>query len=171
MPASDPVPPFGATVAGVEALLPDATIYDVLPAGRKGVTKAQTAAWLDELSGRVAIRLGGWARLRATVLDGEPVDAATPYTQLVDAARTVVHNGAASYVEAARFPERAAAADTSYAGVLWARFTDGLADLAGWLERELAEADNVDVVEPGPVDADAPLGNFPAAVGWSGVPF
>ncbi len=162
-----PAPPFAATVAGVRALIPEATIPDVLPAGRKGVITAQVTGWLTELSNRVDLRVAGWRRLRvdqntAEAADGTPA----PLDRFKGAARDVVHNGAASYTEAARYPERARVADSSYAGVLWERFETGLAELAAWVDTELT-GDDVDtgVIEPGN-DPDTPAGNFPPATRW-----
>lgn len=132
-PAPPPVAPFGATVAGVLALTPEATLVTAaqLVAGRRGVTEADVIGWLEGLSARVSLRLDGWERLEAVVIDG--ADSLPDRAILIAQARDLVHNGAASYLEAARYPERAAKADTSYAAVLWARFEGGLELLYGWL--------------------------------------
>lgn len=166
-----PVEPFDATVAGVQALLPHATLYDALPTGRRGVTTANVTAWLTELSNRVDLRLSGWRRLRATATaEEEAAGHPAPLARLTAYARDLVHNGAASYAEAARFPERADTTDTAYAGVLWARFTSGLDELTAWLKDELTVEGEL---EPGP---DAGIGgdvaySFPDPFPWSSVRF
>lgn len=144
-----PVPPFGATRAGVVSLTPEAKLIagDTVPVGRYGVTEAQVDAWLDELSDAVAMALDGWEGLDDTPViadDGVTVLIDGDRTRLVGAARTVVHNGAASYLEAARHPERATVNDTSYAAVLWARYTAGLDRLVGWLTARLDRPDQGD---------------------------
>ena len=148
------VAPFGATRNGVTALVPEARLIagdGPLPAGKYGVTEGTVDGWLDELSGSVALRLDGWERLT-----NDPVLAEDDVTVLVkgdrdrlaEHARTVVHNGAASYLEAARHPERARPADTSYAAILWDRYRTGLDDLAGWLTARLENLDPGDTPEP-----------------------
>lgn len=164
-----PVEPFGATGKGAADLVPEARLIpgDTVPAGKYGVTEAQVEAWVRELTGAVALRLAGWQGLSATPVAPETT---SDRDQLIAYARTIVHNGAASYLEAARFPERASNADTSYAAVLWARYRDGLADLAGWLEARLDEGT---VTEPTPPDAgsDGPIGSFPAVLFGDGLRF
>lgn len=127
--ADDPVAPFDATVAGVTALVPEATVVDTVVPGQRAVTRDQVASWVAALSANVDARLTARSRLDAD----DPRSVA-----VVAAARDLVHNGAASYLEAARHPERASKTDTSYAEVLWARYTDGLVALAatldGWLD-------------------------------------
>lgn len=161
--ATAPVPPFGATRAGVVSLTPEAKLIagDTVPEGRYGVTEAQVDAWLDELSDAVAMVLDGWEGLDDTPVlaeDGVTVLVAGDRTRLIGAARTIVHNGAAAYLEAARHPERATVNDTSYAAVLWARYTAGLDRLAAWLTARLATP------EPGDTDAAlaGPAYAFPA---------
>lgn len=135
----DPVAPWDATVAGVADLLPDAKLYDTaeaIPAGRRGVTRAQVRTWLVGLSGRASIALDGWEKLSTTVDEGAEL---SDRDRFADLARDAVHNGAASYVEAARFPEAQGKAASSYAAVLWARYEATLADLGKWLELRLAD--------------------------------
>lgn len=121
--------PWGATVDGVAALLPAAAIPDELAAGQKAVTRAHVQAWVDQLAARVALRLAGWDTLK----DAGRRD------HVRAAAADLVHHGAAAYVEAARFPERAGKTDESYSAVLWARYVDGLAELAALLEGWLSD--------------------------------
>lgn len=163
--ADAPVAPFGATRDGVTGLVPEARLVpgDVLIEGKYGVTEAQVDRWLDELSGDVSVRLDGWELLTNTpVLDVDEV------TVLVDGDRTrlrawaagIVHNGAASYLEAARHPERAGVNDTSYAAVLWDRYVTGLDRVAAWLEERLADPDAGDTEEPA-ADSLGPAFSFP----------
>lgn len=171
---ADPAPtePYDATVEGVRALLPHATIPDSLPAGGRGVTTSHVAAWLAELSGRVDLRLAGWRRLRVARTEQEESDNhPSPSERFTAAARDLVHNGAASYTEAARYPERAGVTDTSYAAVLWNRYTSGLDDLEAWLTDELATGDEGEVdPETGTAYGD-PGYSFPEPFPWSGVRF
>lgn len=151
--ADAPVAPFGATRNGVTGLVPEAKLIpgDTAPEGRYGVTEAQVDRWLDELSAAVAVELDGWELLTnvpVTDAEGDVVVIAGDRDRLAIMARDVVHNGAASYLEAARHPERAAVNDTSYAAVLWARYVDGLARVTGWLEGRLTSPDAGDELEP-----------------------
>lgn len=171
--ATAPVPPFGATRAGVLSLTPEAKLIagDTVPDGRYGVTEAQVDAWLDELTDAVTMTLDGWEALDDTPTlagDGTTVLVDGDRTRLIGAARTIVHNGAASYLEAARHPERATVNDTSYAAVLWARYTAGLDRLSAWLTRRLEQP------EPGD-DAAVELGasafSFPTPLVGDGLRF
>lgn len=150
--ADAPVAPFGATRAGVLGLVPETRLVpgDVLVEGRYGVTEAQVDRWLDELSGDVSVRLDGWERLSDNpVLDDQGAELiAGDRTRLRAWAAGVVHNGAASYLEDARHPERAGVNDTAYGAVLWARYEAGLDKLAAWLELRLASPDAGDAEEP-----------------------
>lgn len=126
-----PVDPFGATVAGVQALLPDAQFVDTLGVGQKAVTKAQVRVWLVELTGHVMLRLSRYVELSEV-----------QQTVIVNMAADIAHNGAASYAEAARYPERTGKADTTYAAVLWARYTMMLNTLGGQLDEWLGDQAN-----------------------------
>lgn len=141
---------WGCSVDGVQALLPDAVFPTTMTPGQKGLTRSQVETWLIELSGVAALRLTGFTKL----VDPERI------TALTDAARDAVHNGAASYVEAARHPDRAGKGATSYADVLWSRFTDRLTDLAELLEEWLTDPDDATTGDaPGP----SPAFSFPAS--------
>lgn len=139
------VEPFGATVNGVWSLVPEAKLFDgtpdELPVGQYAITIDQVYAWVEEISGTVAMLLTGWQRL-----NHEPVapETTSDRAQLIEYARTVIHNGAGSYLEAARHPERATRNDTSYAAVLWDRYTTGLDRLAAWLKDRLAAGETDD---------------------------
>ncbi len=142
-PADEEVAPFGATRVGVTALVPEARLIagSVVPVGRFGVTEAAVDGWVDELTGVLAMTLDGWQRLSDVPVEPEET---SDRDQLREYAATVIHNGAASYLEAARHPERAAVNDSSYAAVLWARYTAGLDRLSAWLDRRLAATDPAD---------------------------
>lgn len=144
--ADAPVAPFGATRSGVTGLVPEARLIagdGPIPAGSYGVTEGQVDAWVDELTGVVAMTLDGWQRLSDEPIEPEVT---SDREQLLEYARTVIHNGAGSYLEAARHPERASVNDTSYAAVLWSRYTDGLDRLSAWLIRRLTDPRYVDDV-------------------------
>jgi hypothetical protein len=146
MAQSDPIEPFGASVSGVSALVPAAPVLDALQPGQKGVTAAQVALWVEELSEAVDLRLAGRERLRNEAR----------LASLLKAARGVIHNGAASYLESARFAERAAVADTTYGEVLWKRYTDGLRELVDMLTAWLSDQD-----DSTPEANNAPAWSFP----------
>lgn len=116
---TDPIGAFDATVQGVINLLPNAVFPDSLEPGRLGVTKAQLGGYLTDVSGRVTARLVDYEKL--TEEQKATVDLA---------ARDLVHNGAASYAQSARYPEQAGRSRDGLAAVLWARFESGLDDLA-----------------------------------------
>ena len=174
--ADQPVAPFGATRNGVTGLVPEAKLIagdGPVPEGRYGITEAQVDRWLDELTSAVAVEADGWERLtNVPVMDeeGTVVVIAGDRDRLAVMARDVVHNGAASYLEAARHPERAAVNDTSYAAVLWARYTEGLARLIAWLEARLNAPDAGDETEDEDVNAGA-LYSFPPVLIGDGLRF
>ncbi|KWW97404.1 hypothetical protein LI90_4376 (plasmid) [Carbonactinospora thermoautotrophica] len=145
--------PWGASVDGAAALVPEATIPDTLQPGQRGVTRAQVEQWVTDLCQRVLVRLAGWERIRD--------DARRAAVQA--AARDLVHQGVASYIEGARHPERAGLSETSYAAVLWRRFTEGLEELAAQVAEWLADPD--DATPDADVEAaSAPAWCFPAPV-------
>jgi hypothetical protein len=166
---------FGASVAGVAALVPEARLYAgpmPPPEGTYAITVTQVAAWVDELTDAVAMVLDGWERLddTAVLADDGTVLVLGDRSRLLGSARTIIHNGAASYLEAARHPERAAVNDTSYAAVLWARYTEGLDRLAGWLTRRLEDPQAGDEPEPEDVNGGA-LYSFPTPLVGDGLRF
>lgn len=153
------VPPFGATAAGAAALVPEARLVagsGPAPEGTYGITEAQVEAWVGELTAAVAMRLTGWQRLSAEVVEPETT---SDRDQLIGTAAGLIHNGAGSYLEAARHPERSGVNDDSYSAVLWNRYTTGLDALAGWLEGRLYEGDPGD--EPAGAPTGIPIGYFP----------
>lgn len=147
--------PFGVTVDGVTSLVPEVRLWnsdDPLPTGTYKITATQVVAWLEELTDAVSIATDGWERLSVTPtldVDGTTVLIESDRDRFIGTARTIVHNGAASYLEAARRPESAARTESSYADVLWNRYETGLTRLVAWLTLRL------DVPEPGDTDPDA----------------
>lgn len=145
---TDPLGPFGATVQGVIDLLPHATFPETLNPGQKGVSKAMVAGYVMELSGRVDLKLVDRDRLTG---EGRVV-------QVEAAARDAIHNGAASYAQAARFPEQSAPNSDGYAGVLWARFETAVKDVAGLVDAWLVDSDDAT-----PEEGTSPGYSFPCA--------
>jgi hypothetical protein len=129
MAVTEPVAPFDATVAGVIALLPQASFPDVLAVGQKAVTKTDIYGYVEDVTGQVRLRIADYTRLKEEL---QPIVTA--------AARDIVHNGAGAYTQDARFPEKSGKTRDSYAEVLWTRYQEGLAQLekqvAAWLRDE-----------------------------------
>lgn len=132
------VPPWGATVNGALSLLPDAVLLGQEPSANganRGVSRLRAYAWVEELSGQVALRLDGWSTLSADLNDDTQL---SDRDNLKTSARSLVHNGVASYIQAARY----SGDDRSgYATILWERYTTGLDVLTGWLTRRLEGED------------------------------
>lgn len=169
MPLDTAVPPFDATAAGAAALVPEARLVagsGPVPEGTYGITEATVETWVGELTGAVAMRLTGWQRLSDEVVAPETT---SDRDQLIAAARTIIHNGAGSYLEAARHPERSGVNDDSYSAVLWNRYTAGLDQLAAWLEGRLADGDPID--EPAGAPTGIPIGYFPDPLFGDGLRF
>lgn len=133
------------------------------------VTVTQVQQWLRELSGRLVMAVPRWVELTGGPADEVAADAdgvlymdpltpevgvdvdgvlylnpdpATPVTDralFVSAARDAVHNGAASYLQAARHPELSRINGDSYSAVLWARFGEALTVLADFTTGRLPE--------------------------------
>lgn len=144
---TDPIGPFAATVAGVIGLLPQATFPDVLAVGQKGVTKPMIAGYIGDLSGQVLLRIAGYDRLDQTFKDAA-----------IAAAKEAVHTAAASYAQAARFPEQANKADDGYAEVLWDRYKAALDTLAAQVTAWLSDLDKAT-----PEPSEGALWSFPDA--------
>lgn len=138
-----PDPYYGATVAGVQARLPDRTID-----GSSKPNTTQVDGFLTEIANRVAARIGAID----TILD------VTRKAQITAAAQGLVHLGAASLTEAAGAPEQADAnAATSYAQWLWERFESGLDDLAATAHGLIPP----DTVDDPTLSAGSPVWSFP----------
>lgn len=127
------------TVSDVAALVPEATIPAERDTGQKAVIEAEVEDWIASLT--AALEAG---------LNGDWVSLPTDKVQLVEAtAKTIVACGVASYLEAARAPERAGLADTSYAAVLWERWSTGRAELVAQVDEWLAESPTLSHTRPG----------------------
>lgn len=141
--ATDGGPYFGATIDGVKDKLPDRTFTDTTKP-----TEAAVGRFIIEISGRVSARLGA--------IDTISDDARR--ASVLEAARSLVHLGAASWAEAAGAPEEAEADNAStYATWLWTRFSEGLDELTQTA---------YNLVPPDPVDnpetaAGSPVWSFP----------
>jgi hypothetical protein len=138
----DPTAHFGATVAGVRALIPDTPVTD---ATRPSV--ASVVGWLDTWDARVARKVGD--------LTAFADDLATDFAAV---AADVVHTRVASITEDAAHPERLPD-DNRYAKVLWDRADVLLAEL-------VADVDEARGEEGITVDPEAPAGYFPEPVRW-----
>lgn len=140
---------YGATVDGVRALLPH---LEPLTAATVP-TVGQVQEHVDRMSEVVAARVG---EALATVVDADQLVA------LTGLARAAVELGAAAWTEDARYPERAAMADTSYGQVLWSRYREVL--------EALLIALGVDVNAPGG-PTGVPVYNFPPPSRYAGMGF
>lgn len=154
MPAEDPVDPFGANLAGVQALIPEVELLDTLAIGQRGVTKDQVRVWLVELTGHVLLRLSQYTELTDTARQDV----------VVAMARDILHNGVASYAEAAAFPERTGRAETSYDQVLWKRYLDDRAALEAQID-EWLDGQNANTGAGG-ISASFPCAAVPDGIGF-----
>ena len=127
------------TVADVAALVPEATIPEERATGQKAVIESEVEDWIASLTAALVSGLHeDWLLL--------PEDK----VELIEAAgKTIVACAAASYVEAARAPERAGLANTTYSAVLWDRWMQGRAELTAQVEEWLAESPTLSHVRPG----------------------
>lgn len=141
---------FNTTVESVYALAPEAERVTDPNTSRMPtpITEATIGGWITDLSAQVA-----GAALRLNLIDPGPV-----LDGLYASARSVVACGAASYLEAARYPTRASLNDSTYAGVLWARFTTGTTALVAQLNAVIVDA-GVEVETTG--TESGPFGYFP----------
>jgi len=143
---------FAALVDAVYRLAPDAErISETNNDARMPtpITEETVKAWVIEVSDAVSIGIGPWGNLTGDTLE-----------RVRAAARAVVANGAASYLQAARYPTKSTLNDSSYAGVLWERYKEGLANLKA-LIAELLEDGGEDIVVPG-AGSGGGFGSFPA---------
>lgn len=133
MAASDPVPPFDATVALVAMLLPDATIPDQAAAGQRAVNKDTVHQWIADVTTDVLLAIPRWDELSEDRRD-----------TVMARARAIIATGAAAITEAARTPERAGKVDESYANELRVRYQRDLESLRStvttWLNEDTATA-------------------------------
>jgi hypothetical protein len=108
---------FGATVDDVKAYLPHLELGEEV--SEEGAERQPSEADVE----RFLERAGAWVAQRTGAIDPETHENA----YAMAATLTVI--GAASWTDAAAFPERAQVSDTSYAGTLWAQFLKGLDEL------------------------------------------
>lgn len=131
---------FACTVEAVYKLTPEAERVTDPAAStlQTPITEGTVAGWVFDLSGEVSARIGEWDELNV------------PHkARVVAAARVVVANGAASYLEAARYPTRSSG--DSYAAVLWDRYISGIEALALIVAFLIKDEEGVD---PGPGEDD-----------------
>lgn len=114
------MPDYGATIAGVKALLPSRVIGD-----DTAPSNANLVSWIGEISDRV------------TGVIGEIEESSRFWA----AARAVVHIGVAATYWDAAFPEHSGV-DGRYGTVLWERFEKELARL------QKAMGDDPDTADP-----------------------
>lgn len=142
---------FGCTVDAVYQLAPEAErLTD--PAGSAlatPITESTVQQWIIDVSSALSAGIGDWADLTGDTLLGVQA-----------AGRAVVACGAASYLEAARYPTHSSMNDSSYAGVLWLRYTEGMASLAATVKAAV-DAGGEDVTPD--VRESGPFGSFPPA--------
>lgn len=119
---------YEATLQGVADLLPQMSLLEALNPGQRGVTYAMAKGYVLEITGRVQARLINFHRLNGDAQG-----------RIRKGAKDLVHNGAASYAQAARFPEQAQPNTDGYATVLWNRFSTGLDDLVKLCDQLLAD--------------------------------
>lgn len=131
--------PIAGTVAGVQAL-----VEPVIEAGSKP-SVAEVEDWLAEYAAAVGARLASY----------DDLDDPWPATVELNA-RRLVHLAVAATVVDASYPERATRTDEDYGSVLWARYTEGLEDLAAQVEELLTGEEG-----PGTTTAEA-VASFPA---------
>lgn len=154
MTAPEPTPanPYSVTVEAVHSLVPYRRL-DVptgsAPAGTATVSEADILRWIADLSQSLTARLmvlAGAADIIVIAEDGTLTagtlpDAAERFAIISGVARDAVTNGAASYWEAAMNPERQGVNDTTYAGVLWARYTAGIGALETLMGQWLSQGE------------------------------
>ena len=147
---SAPIGMFGCTVESVYALAPEAERVTDGNNSRMPtpITEDTVAGWITDIDAEVA-----GALVRINLIGVGP-----NLTTLQTAARTVVANGAASYLEAARYPTRSSLNDTTYAGVLWGRYQAGVTALVSQLNAVIVDAGS----DVGTTGAESgPFGVFP----------
>lgn len=144
--ATDGGPYFGATIDGVTDKLPDRQFTDVTKP-----TEGAVGRFIMEIAERVSARIGAVDTITDTARRAS----------VLGAARSLVHLGAASWAEAAGSPEEAEADNAStYASWLWAKFQEGLNELAT-TARGLIPPDTPD--DPS-IAAGSPVWSFPNTV-------
>lgn len=110
------------------------------------ITEDTIAAWIVEVSDLLGTMIGEWDELTGATA-----------TRVIAGCRAAVANGAASYMEAARYPTQ----QSGYAATLWARFLAIAAALAETIAHEIGEGGG-DVEPPADASGGAPYAAFPA---------
>lgn len=146
-----PVGPYQVTVNDVYGLCPDAQRDTDDEDHPTPITDQRVAAWIAAVSASAQGKVGDLSTLtqpRAGLAAGM--------------LRTAVMNGAASYLEAARYASDAGVNDGGgYSAVLWARYEQALADAAKTIADWVTDA----AVDPGPIGPEGPCGT-----GWGSFP-
>lgn len=137
MPSPIGIEPFGTSVADVAALVPEASIPETRGAGQRAVIESDVEAWITQLTATAQVTLDDWQRLPEA-----------RRVKVQEVARTLIANAAASYLEAARAPERSGPATTTYAEVLWTRWTTGLESLAEQVRKWLDDQPETSLSKP-----------------------
>ena len=127
---------WGVTVEEVSALAPHVSIGTGPAApvdlvfGKKAdriITTDEVQTFINEVAGRVSLRLTALARITEGIRAGA----------IAQAAHDAAVNGAASYLVAAAHPAGAVNNDGGYAALLWSRYESALdltgATLDGWI--------------------------------------
>jgi hypothetical protein len=138
--APPPPNPYGVTTEAVHALVPYRrldTPTSAAPPGTATVADEDVQRWVSDLSqsltSRLMVMAGGADSILIVADDGTvTVNPGVPgaderFAILSGIARDAITNGAASYWDAAMNPERQGVNNTTYAGVLWQRYLDGIA--------------------------------------------
>lgn len=152
-------PPVVPGAYGVFQTTLDA-VYDLCPEAERvtdanasqlptPITEDTVARWIEDISNAVSAGIGPWPMIAGPA--GERIQAA---------AKAVIANGAASYLQAARYPTRASSNDSTYSGVLWLRYQQGLDALKAQVTAIIDEGGTEVVPEPG-AGTKGPYGAFP----------
>jgi hypothetical protein len=139
--------PFGASAAGVRALVLDAAANDgvtrIGTARPPRVSDTQIEQWLEEGGTRILFQITGYESLPPVLLD-----------QVETLARGLLHSYAASFLADATHPEKAGGAGRlgdSY----WQRYQTGLTELAAFVQLEIEKLRLVESPEVGATDFGA----------------
>lgn len=114
---------YGATIDDVKALLPHLALGS--EASDLGAESQPSEPDVDRFLNWAA----SWVRQRAGAIPNEDPELAGQENPTWAMARSVTILGAAAWTEAGGFPERADLSESTYAGMLWSQFKDGLDEL------------------------------------------